>query len=430
MRVSSAVTAALLPGYTFDRWFRPTEPTPAALARLSALYERYHMRVSRLELQYGYTSTLMNEETGQSLLPRSLIDFRAGERWRRQVYADPVYLSEVVDVDERVKDSIEQRVELYRWRMMVPFLIHQDAAHGEVNQSLMFDALPPTLKRLQLEHSHDQPLCAGDLPSSLTHLQLGRCFNQPLLACHLPSSLTHIEFHYNFNQPLPPGVLPPSLLELELGWKFDQPLQPGSLPAGLRRLTMRGVFNQPISPGVVPPSLTHLHLGQGYNRPLEFGSLPAGLVQLYFGTGYNHPLTAGVLPSSLRELHFIRHSLFNHSILPGQLPDGLESLVLPRNYDHEVGVGVLPDGLLVLDLGAVYFSDAWIGQRWETISHPHGWLPRGLRWLKIRERDHRGLQSVLPPTVQYCWHDEERYDDEDEDDGTDDDGSDGDDDVW
>jgi hypothetical protein len=413
MSVNSTFTDAVLTHYTFCRQFEPTEPTSAALARMTALYSRYHVQIAHLMLSEWYDSTLVDEVTGRSLLPSSLTDLQVGQLFMVDTDRDSVYLCDLIKDDDGAQDSSEDRVELYRKRMMAPYLVDQGSTECRMNEPLLPGALPPKFECLQLGSAYNHPLLAGALPSSLTRLLLGRCFNQPLLACQLPSSLTLLAFGEDFDQPLLPGVLPPSLLELELGWAFNQPLQPGSLPPGLRRLTMSGQYNHPIPPGVLPSSLTHLHFGKHYNQPLQVGSLPSGLVQLYCDREYNQPLTAGVLPSSLRELHFVTmwnedrleyiSSSFDHPILPGQLPDGLESLVLPRDYRHEVGVGVLPDGLLVLDLGFRYFSRA-IGRRGGVI--PHGLLPRGLRWLRMRWRYHRRVKDMLPPDVQCCWHDE------------------------
>jgi hypothetical protein len=402
MRVSPSFSAALLTGFTFHRQFQPTEPTPAALGRLTALYDRYRMRVTRLMLPAEYNSTLLDKSTGQSLLPSSLVDLQVGWVQGPDVGDDSVHRCDLIKEDDAAKQSIEQRVELYRRRMMATSFVDLESTVSRMDEPIPPGALPPTLERLQLGSLYDHPLHAGVLPSSLTHLVLGICFNQPLLVGQLPLSLTHLAFSETFNQPLLPGVLPPSLLELDLGWSFNQPLEPGSLPAGLRRLTMGKSYNHPIPPGVLPPSLTHLHFSERYNRPLQVGSLPSGLVQLYFGEEYSHPLTAGVLPSTLRELHFNSTSFRGPGvILPGQLPDGLESLVLPHTYQHQVGVRVLPDGLLVLDLGVNHFSTAFKQGREVLVD---GVLPRGLRWLKMTRNDDDRVRHMLPPTVQCCWH--------------------------
>lgn len=413
MRVSPSFTLSLLTEFTFRHCLRLTEPTSAALGRMTALYARYGLRVIRLELPYEFNSSLVDQVTGQSLLPSSLTDLRLGHRYAMPVTGPPVYLCDVLEEDEAAKDSIDDRVRLYHTRMTASQMMTRGPSESSMNQPIPPGALPLTLQRLQIGWNWNQYVVAGALPPSLTWLRFGADFRQHLSVGVLPSSITHLSLGESFDHELLPGVLPASLIELEVGWMFDQALHSGSLPAGLRRLTMFGKYNYPFPPGILPSSLTHLHLGDHYNQPLQPSSLPSSLMHLCFGERYNLPLTAGLLPSSLRELHFVpwqksgsfgASAKFSQPILPGQLPEGLESLVLPLNYPHEVGVGVLPDSLLVLDLGKRYFSTE-LGLRGVDRV-----IPRGLRWLRMRQGDHERVQDELPAGMQCCWHDEVRRD--------------------
>ena len=342
MQTSRSSATDLLHGYGFVHHVF-TFRTAAETKRAVALYSRYDMRILRVLLSRDWNESLIDSETGRSLLPASLVALTIGEEdgdERRLVAYAALDGSEGSVAEEQV-DEEKSDDEGYFHRRIRPVdagtedagweswdVLQYDDTDGEFAHPVPPGALPHGLRFLQLNNTCDQPLQAGSIPDTVEVLQLGARFDKPLAAGHLPASLTHLVFGSCYNQPLLPGVLPAGLRRLRLGYFYNQPVQLDALPPQLQQLSFGTNYNHSIAPGVIPPTVTHLRLSRSFNQPLHAGSIPHGMTHLSLGYAFDQPLLPGVLPSSLRELAI--SARFAQLLQPGSLPDGLQVLAFHK----------------------------------------------------------------------------------------------------
>ena len=412
MQASRSTTASVLSGYAaLDHVF--TFPTTADAKRSMPLYARHHIHILRMSLPGDWNESLADSESGQSLLPASLIAltlgpedfivflvgtvvyaaFNGSDRYRWEVQWDG-------------KEETKQLNELFEhWQEKSSCdtwdIFQHCSGKGSFNQPIPPGALPHGLRFLQFNDNFNQPLQVGSIPDTVEVIQFGAEFNQPLDIGHLPASLTRLIFSTEYNQPLLAGVLPTSLRQLNLGVKFGHQIQPGTLPPQLQGLSMGWDYLQPILPGVIPPSVTHLRLSRFYDTPLQVGSIPHGVVLLHLGgDSFNQPLLPGVLPTSLRELVIGRR--FNQVLQPGSLPDGLKLLAFDQQsyFSQTLQPGVIPASVVAVSLGEVY--------KQKLVS---GGIPSTVKWLRLPwDYEQRDLSGVLSPSTHVVyWQEQEDY---------------------
>ena len=389
LQTSHATASSLLCGYSFvDHVFACHSQSVQAARRSFALFARYHMRILRLSFSRDWNESLVDSETGQSILPLSLLALTLGQDFGYSTVANASFgvLNETgQSLKEDVREARDEdgEIEFSRRIQSVSLDRHNDTAwnvhaygesSGAFNQRIPPSALPPGLRFLQFSSDYNHTLQQGSIPDSVQVLQFGRDFNQPLSAGHLPSSLTHLVFGDKYNTRLPPGVLPAGLLRLRLGVSYTPILEPGTLPSQLQQLAISDHHYHPLRSGVVPSSVTHLRLGWFCHSPLQ-GSLPHGLVHLNLGDWFSQQLLPGLLPTSLREL--IIGESHNQPLLPGSLPDGLEVLAFhPRaEFSHTIEPGVIPASVVVVSMGKRYKQDIVAGG-----------IPATVRWLRLPPR--------------------------------------------
>ena len=341
MRASSSTTLAVLPHYSLTHEVFQFSSARAMKQTLS-LYDRYELRVTKLRLGIRFTAPLLDDATGRSRLPASLVSLWIGRewqvdssnpQWRAQAGADSEEEEEkeeegTGDLDEQSSAEDAERLEAERRIELVEAwdVRKFNVTHGAFSQPLTPGALPHGLRYLQLNNRYDQPFQQGSLPSTLEVLQLGRRFSHQLQPGHLPASLTHLIFapvsynrHYHYDKPLLAGVLPAGLKRLQMGSARSH-IHPGALPPQLEQLSFGSSNNQPVPPGLIPSSVRFLRLSGGIVEPLQAGSIPHGVVHLNVGCTFDQPISPGVLPSSLREL--VLGEQFNEPLTAGSLPDG------------------------------------------------------------------------------------------------------------
>ena len=381
LRLTSSLGMSLIHGYTISShvfiW-------PQSKIR-TALYVTSGARISRVCLQSAFNQPLVDEATGQSLLPSSVENLTlACDLWMRPFALSPV----IRQLEEEKEVSSDDHIKAQRW-------LRSPVGYSAFNQPLTPSSIPPGVRYLQLNDGYNQPLQRGVIPASVTALDLGETFNHPLDHGMLPASLIDLLLSSHYNHPLLPHVIPPTVEYLTLGLYFDQPLQLDSLPPRLKGLDMGLRFNQPLPPGCLPSSLTHLRLSAGFKRPLDVGSVPEGVRHLEFMgvAGFDQPQLLPVLPSTLRHLNLGRY--YSQRLLPGSLPQGLEVLIFPSSYSHPLESGVIPSTLLLLHLGYEYQHDILPGA-----------IPPTVRWLKLpRSQKYREwAKESLPTTTEVQWY--------------------------
>ena len=409
MRASRSITASLLPGYTFvDRVFFAagwhdafsSPRTAADVHRSLAFYSRYRMRITRMCLPVSWNEPLVDNVTGRSVLPASLLGLSLG-----QVYSGDGIAHAAIDgsgqrgarEEEDGGDGEWLQARLRRWeandRCDSWTVASYGASDSYFNLPISPGTLPYGLRLLQFNSEYDQPLQHGSIPDTVEVLQFDQCFNQPLQRGHLPSSLRHLVFGDYYNQPLLPGMLPAGLRRLHMGGSYNQPMPPGTLPAQLQRLFLGDRYNQPLVPGAIPSSVTHLRLSLSFNQPLQPGSIPHGVVHLNLGDSFDRPLAPNVLPTSLRELALSR--LFNQPLQPGSLPDGLQVLVFHAYtyFQQQLQPGVIPASVEVVRMGKGYKQQLLAGG-----------IPATVRWLWLPSKYASvDLSGVLSPGTRVLW---------------------------
>ena len=413
LRTRRSTATDLLSGFVFtEHVFRPR--TAAALKHTVAWYGRYGMRITRLCLPKDWSEPLQDAETGQSLLPASLLAITIGESPSRTdlsaMHACAAYASFDDSDDEERGGSVEAEGlagnEADFWRRIKPVnsIYGEDQSwtveqywpmHCLFNHPLPIGVLPRGLRLLHFGQLFNQPLSRGSIPDTVQLIQFGERFNQPLAVGHLPSSLTHLVFAKCFNQPLTAGVLPAGLKRLRFGHSYDQPLALGSLPPQLQKLSFGFWYNQMIAPGVIPSSVTHIRLGDALNHPLQAGSIPLGCMHLHLSHYFNRALPAGVLPNTLRELAL--SPSFAHPLEVGSLPDGLQTLLFHQwsDFQHVFLPGVIPDSVLVVSLGTRYEQELVVGS-----------IPASVKWIRLPQSyAEKDLSSVLSPSTRVVWWD-------------------------
>lgn len=289
LRASRSTATPLLSGYAFlDHRF--AFHTMAAVKRGTALFNHYRMRILRMSLPACWTHVgqLVDKETGQSLLPASLIALSLGEgrgtgasAWQPQDSMACAAIEWCEKSSEAESNRAVQTVGEAKGALadgaiaeLVSECVEWDVrgfgrSVGRFQQSLPPGALPHGLRFLQLNSAFNRPLQSGSIPDSVEVLQLGEQFRQPLKPGHLPASLTHLVLGDFYNQPLLPGVLPAGLRRLRLGAFNYQPLSRGVLPSQLQQLSLGGYYNLSLEPGVIPAFVTHLRLGEWFNSTLR-----------------------------------------------------------------------------------------------------------------------------------------------------------------
>ena len=403
LRVSRSSAFALLPGYAFTQHvFQPQDLDQ--LHRITALYARYGLRVTRLCLPFHFRRLSFDPFTGRSPLPDSLTTLLLGSLpttetgavhtqwsifgptdWARPTLGGP-WLNPLT---QQSADHYRQFVvEAAPWE-----LLRFEKVDGLLCCPLPPGLIPPGVRRLQYADEYNCALVRGSIPSTVTFLQLGARFNQPVRAGVLPDLLTHLVFGIFFDQLLSPGNLPPHLQCLDLGrGRWNQPLPAGTLPASIRILSFSRDFDQPLVVGALPPCLTHLRLSAAFTQPIGGGVLPAGLVHLDLGGSYDEPLLPGVLPSSLREL--LLSPCFHQPLPVGALPRGLLFLRFRgQGYSHPLVRHALSSSLIALVLGSM---DA------EAIMASA--FPPELRYLGLPQAAREQLRELhLPIGTEVCW---------------------------
>ena len=418
MQTSSSITAFLLAGYEFDDHIF-TYHTMAEAKRSFAFYARNHMRVLSMCLPHDCDEPLVVSETGQSVLPASLVALMLGEESSSGALSkSAVYAA--------LRDREAEEAEVWdeggwaeyggRWltRLVRQWeetnscstwgLVPYRTGAGFFDKPIPPGALPHSLRCLLFNNNYNQPLQVGSIPEGVEVVQFGHNFSQSLQAGQLPASLTHLALNSYFNQPLLPGVLPAGLRRLHLGDQYNHPLLLGTLPSSLQQLSLSEDFNQPINPGTLPTSLTHLRLSDLFNQPLQPGSIPHGVVRLHLGFSFNRPLLPGVLPTSLRELAISYQ--YQRALQPGSLPDGLRVLAFHpcSDFQQPLQFGVIPASVVVLSMSREY--------RAELVA---GGIPATTRWLRLPiVYAGRDLRGVLSPGTRVVWWEKREADAEDE----------------
>ena len=402
MQASRSTTAALLADYRFvDHVFYLN--TVADVQHTHSFYARYRMRILRLCLTHHQTDSLVDSETGRSLLFPSLTALSfgndcgggsvahaafdgSGRKWNEEDESD-----EYEHGEQQLSRRLQRWEESNSWDTWNVFRYSE--SYGDSNHPVLPAALPHGLRFLQFNYAFNQPLQQGSIPDTVEVLKFGADFNQQLEVGHLPASLTHLTFGRIYNQPLLPGVLPATLQRLHLGGCYNQPLLPDTLPAQLQQLCIADEYSHPIRPGVIPTSVTHLRLPAEVNHSLQRGSIPEGVVHLNLGHAFNHPLLPGVLPTSLRELVITHY--YNQPLQPGSLPDGLAVLTfLPQSvFQQPLQPGVIPASVTVVSLGREY-----------SVGLVAGGIPATVRWLRLpASYSSHDVSRVLSPSTRVVF---------------------------
>ena len=413
MRASRSITETLLSGYAFvDHAFTFYSRALADVKCCIDLYARYHMRIVRMCLPRGWNRPLVDDSTGQSLLPLSLvclaIGFDCGEEnvARSAAYApldgsaDKRHVAGTVTDSSGRQDRGSEREgddrefwRLFRSMEWGSHIWHYSDCLGAFNKPIPPGALPHGLRFLQLSGEFNQPLQVGSIPDTVEVLQFGVSFDQLLEEGQLPASLEYLLLGFLHNQPLLPGVLPAGLKRLSLAVHYNQLLQPGTLPPRLQQLALGELYKLPLNPGVIPPSVTRLRLSRHFNQPLQVGSIPYGVEYLNLGSRFDQTLSPGVLPRSLRQL--VVSLELEHDLLPGSLPDGLEVLAFDGRslFQQSLQPGIIPSELIALSMGDTYAAKLVAGG-----------IPATVRWLRLPVRYRKAdLSAVLAPATRLVW---------------------------
>ena len=370
MQTSSAITAAILSDYAFvdhvfaarsEAFFERVayqypfvdhdfvekgECTAADIKRTIAFHSRYHMRILRMCLPGEWNEPLTDSESGQSVLPASLLALSLGQEFEHSNRRSAAFAAfdggvrregDVEwDSENKEKQLDERFVRWVRDKRCDTWGIFQQygGSQGAFNQPLPPDALPHGLRFLQFNESYNQPLQVGSIPDTVEVLQFGGHFNQPLEVGHLPASLTHLVFGARYNRSLSPGVLPARLKRLHLGGGYNHPITPGTLPVELQRLSFGWTPSQRVAANLSLTRVSFARPDNNFGGLLQPDSIPHGVVYIHLGAaGVTQPLLPGVLPVSLRELALDR--CYNQPLLPGSLPARLELLAFhPLNCYH------------------------------------------------------------------------------------------------
>ena len=329
--------------------------------------------VRRMQLPVDFDGPLMDDTSGQSLLPRSLAELWLGNDLERKIASpSPHYWAEdepwrfnAVDDDFGLLMISSASADCAAPTLSSSPICPQRLmwrAHGAFNQCVPVGCLPETLRVLFFGESFNQPLLVGSLPASLTFCCMGAHFDHTLAEGVLPSRLRDLLLPRHFNRPLAPGVLPASLRRLVLGFHFNQPLLPGTLPSELQWLDLGHDFNHPLPPGTIPLSCTTLLLSDCFNHTLSRGCLPDGLLQLRLACDVVQSLEPGDLPATLRNLALryranqillpgvipsrlvrLDISLFEGQLMSGSIPQSVRELHIPYQRSREIRQLVHPD---------------------------------------------------------------------------------------
>ena len=404
MQASRFTAVTLLSGYAFvDRVFAYEHDTVDDVKRSLAFYARYHIRILRMCLPADWDEPLIDQETGQSLLPASLVALTIGQS-RGLSVAHAAFDdsgSEQEGENGEKEEHTDEEADFYRRVRPVDTDGHDEgtawdvlqfgACDGRFNLPIPPGALPSGLRFLQFGTHFNQKLQVGSIPDSVQVLQFGECFNQAVRIAHLPASLTHLVLGH-FSYPLRPGMLPAGLRRLHSG--IGQMVLPGALPAQLQHLSLGVMFDQSLDNTLIPLSVTHLRFGVRFNQPLQLGSIPHALVHLNLGFYFDHPLLPGVLPTSLREL--VLSVSFNQPLQPGSLPDGLNVLAFSVSYNNQskfqqqLQPGVIPTSVTVVSMGKQYGAALVAGG-----------VPSSVRWLRLPASfAGEDLSGVLSPSTR------------------------------
>ena len=403
MGVSRSITLVLLSNYAFVH-HRFTFRTAAELKRSTAFYAHYRLRILRLSLPQEWNEPLIDNETGQSQLPESLISLTLG-MVNDLSEPEPEERLFLLDATAALDDGSEQRcsasgsmerelqlerrVRYYEKinRLQESPVQEYGYCKGSFDQPIPPGALRHGLCFLQFNATYKQPLQVGSIPDTVEVLQFGT-YSHQLERGHLPASLTHLVFG-SYRPPILPGVLPAGLRRLHLGG-HNQPLRVGALPSQLQYLSLGDRFAHPLSPGTIPSSVTHLRLSDRFSHTLQVGSVPHGVHYLHLGSSFNHPLPPRVLPASLRELMVSSH--FNQCLEPGSLPAGLEALAFPPNaaFQQTIHPGVIPASVIAVAMSEKYEQEILAGS-----------IPATVRLLRLPSRySATSLSAVLSPLTR------------------------------
>ena len=399
LRVNRSISLALLSGFTFTRHiFRPT--SVSRLSALTALYQRYGLRIHLLSLPYHCDGPLhapvADSSEVRSILPASLIALVMGEgdasRQSNSLFA---HVGAVEQTGELRFNSPLPTPDAILHSPTSPFSLLSDltswrlepftAVNSTFDQPILAGDLPEGLLYLQLPHDYDCPLVEGSIPSTVRCLQLGYHYRQAL-GRSLPVSLTHLLLGFGNNEPFQLGELPASLQQLHLG-SHNSALGVGVLPLTLKVLDMGERFDKPIEPGTIPSTVTHVRLSDMFNKPLLPSSIPEGVAFLNMGD-YDQPIPPLLFPLSLRTLLLSRN--FVQPLPPDRLNHGLQVVVFPVGYVRTLVQGVMPESVRCVDLESF---DGELERRA---------IPEGVEWVRLPSR-YAEVEHLLPPSALVEW---------------------------
>ena len=177
MRASRVTTASLLADYAFiDRVFQWHYPyTIPEVKRSLALYARYHMRLLCMCLPKDWNESLIDGDSGRSVLPASLIALTFGQETEYPVRGSIVHAAfDDSERRRREEDEEEAGVErqfsrrVRRWERdnsCDPWSVFEyTPSRGLFNQPLPPGALPHGLRFLQFQSAVQPAAASGQHP--------------------------------------------------------------------------------------------------------------------------------------------------------------------------------------------------------------------------------------------------------------------------
>ena len=365
---------------------------------------RSKAKVSLSDLPHGLLSLELGHNSCSdppSKWPEGLHTLHLGTAFQLQLHTWPPNLTSLqlglYDQNDQPIDTLPNGLQFLKvGEYFDQFVAHLPASLETLDMSSCqlfhrdVDCLPPNLKSLLLPDSFNGFI--DKLPNSLLELQIGREFNQSI--DQLPTGLQSLVFVEEgcFDQSI--EHLPSEIRTIELPFSFRAGLY--DLPTSLQCLTIT-TYDYRYSLDALPEQLKELNLSHYYTDCLK--SLPQNLQSLRCGIDSQRTWIPP-LPPALKLLLCYGYGsvqfdpgceieeLIIDCRLYGGFPKSLKKLTIESYFGDLVALShKLPKGL----------EELVIGRGVNIISMPFGWLPSGLK--KLRLVPYCDL-SNLPPSLE------------------------------